>query len=163
MSVDVKKVVARYYGATPTNPVYADAISNLVDSGLYTSALSTSDAVNPTVPGNILQYKNGLEVPNSAVPIEVIVDSITKSVLTNLRDGFSGSVDSAVNVNFQNTSTNTNLNGVDNVHSAIVRLANEIALLRTTLSSLIGEPAFSSGLATTNSKTEIEDETKFRL
>lgn len=162
MSVELKSAVSRYYGPTPTNPVYSDGIKNLIDSGLYTSALAYGDAVNPAIPGNILQYENGLGAPKSAVPLEVLVDSITKAILSNLKDGFVGSVDSAVNINFKNTSTNTNLN-VDNIHSAIVRLGNEVALLRTTLASLLGEPAFSSTLATTNQTTLVDDKTKYNL
>lgn len=162
MAANLTNVVTRYYGPTPKNPVYSDCIENLIESGLYSEMLETGDAVNPTIPGNILQYENGLGISKSAIPIEVLVDAITKSILSNLKDGFSGSIDSAVNINFQNTSTNTNLN-VDNVHSAIVRLANEVSLLRAALSSILVEPQFSTGLNAINLKTEIEDKTKYNL
>lgn len=162
MSANLQTVVTRYYGAAPKNPVYSDCIENLIEAGLYSEMLEDGDAVNPAIPGNILQYENGLGIPKSAVPLEVLVDSITKAILSNLKDGFSGSIDSAVNINFKNTSTNPNLN-VDNVHSAIVRLGNEVALLRTTLTSLLGEPGFSSTLSTANLTTLVDDKTKYNL
>lgn len=162
-NVDV--VVDRYYDQKePINPVYREAISNLITAGLYTNALESSKAVDPKTDGNVLQYKNGNNTPKSAVPLEVIVDAITKGLLVGLRDGLTGSVDSAVNISFENTSKNINLDSIDNVHSAIITLANEIALMRTALSAFIVEPAYTSSLKTINDPVIAKDDlTKHKL
>lgn len=158
-------VVNRFYDSKqPVNPVYSDCIENLIDSGIYSENLVNGDAVNPKYDGNILQYKNGNGTLKSAVPLEVIVDSITKSILVGLRDGLDGSIDSAVNISFTNTSENLNLNKANNVHSAIVSLANELALIRTTLSSLLVEPTYSTALAgMTDGIIAKDDLTKHKL
>jgi hypothetical protein len=163
MPVSSERVVRRFAGPSPINPVYKSCIENLVSSGLYTSALDYGDAVNPSNEHNILQYKNGLGVPKSAVPLEVLVDSITKAILTNIRDGLAGSVDSAVNINFENTSVDKNLDTINNLHSAIVCLANEIATIRTTLAALLPEPAFSTAVTKANAVILVDDATKHKL
>jgi len=162
---NVDNVVRRYYDyKAPINPVYSETINNLINAGLYTSALESSKAVDPETAGNILQYNNGKDTPKKAVALEVIVDSITKGLLVGLRDGLTGSVDSAVNIDFKNTSKNTNLDNVDNIHSAIITLANEIQLIRTTLASLIVEPAYTTALKTINTPTITSDDlTKHKL
>lgn len=162
MTVNVDDVVTRYYGPIPLNPVYKEVITNLVDSGLYTSALATGPAVNPAFDGNILQYTNGLNVPNAAVPLEVLVDAVTKAVLKGYRDGFAGSIDSAVNINFTNTSLNPNLVDSDNLHNAVVKLANEVNLLRTALESLVG-PQFLTAMQPLNKAADLEDLTKIKI
>jgi hypothetical protein len=110
MSTNGEYVVGRFYDLKPPiNPVYSDCIENLIDSGIYSDQLVNGEAVNKRNEGHILQYKNGSGTLSAAVPLEVIVDSITKAILVGLRDGLDGSVDSAVNINFENTSKNPNL------------------------------------------------------
>lgn len=165
MTPETQIVVERFYDkATPINPVYSDCIENLINSGIYSENLINGEAVNQENEGHILQYKNGVGTLSAAVPIEVIVDSITKSILVGLRDGLAGSVDSAVNINFKNTSENLNMDNATNVHAAIISLANEVALIRTTLSSLLVEPAYSTALAGMTNATIIKDDlTKHKL
>jgi hypothetical protein len=165
MSINGQIVVDRFYDLkAPINPVYSDCIENLIDSGIYSEYLVNGDAVNHKIDGNILQYKNGNGTLSAAVPLESIVDAITKSILVGLRDGLVGSVDSAVNISFENTSDNLNLSKANNVHSAIISLANELALIRTTLSSLLVEPAYSSSLAAMTDAQIIKDDlTKHKL
>ncbi len=167
MSINGEYVVGRFYDfkkTPPINPVYSDCIENLIDSGIYSEQLVNGEAVKKRNEGHILQYKNGFGTLSAAVPLEVIVDSITKSILVGLRDGLNGSVDSAVNISFENTSENPNLSNANNVHSAIISLANELALIRTTLSSLLVEPAYSSTLASmTNAQIIKDDLTKHKL
>lgn len=165
MSINGEFVVKRFYDSTPPiNPVYSDCIENLIDSGIYSENLVNGEAVNKENEGHILQYKNGNGTLSAAVPLEAIVDSITKAILVGLRDGLHGSVDSAVNISFTNTSENLNLKNVNNVHSAIITLANEIALIRTTLSSLLVEPAYTTSLTVMTAGQIVKDDlTKHKL
>lgn len=148
--VDVNKVVDVRY--KPNNPVYKDIITNFVNSELYTSALDVGPAVTPSVKGNILTCKNGAGVPNSAIALEVIADGISSAILKQLRDGLNGSVDTALNIDLETkTSTNTVINTEDNVHSALIKLSNEVAALHkaiTTAFTSLGQAQIAATMET---------------
>lgn len=133
---NLNRVVTRY---SPKNPVYSDIINNFIEAGLYTDDLDNGPAVDTNNTGHILTYKNGSGKENSAVPLEVLTDGISKGILKQLRDGLNESVDTALNLNYSpKTSSNLYFKDVDNIHSAITRLSNEVAELHKALAIVLG-------------------------
>lgn len=151
MMVNVDSVVERY---NAKNPVYGDIIKNLVSSGLYSDFLAPgSKAVDSTVEGNILQYKNGASVENTAVALEVLADGISKAILKQLRDGFAGSFDSAINVNLSASDcVNASISADNNVHAALIKLANEVSILHTTVATVLTSLGFAANVADMETK-----------
>lgn len=137
-NINATEVYTRYWGASiANNPVFEDIISGLIDAGLYTSALydSSSDAFK-----SIGIYANGLGASNKAVPLDVIVDVISRSILKNLQTGFnSGLKNAGSNISFtglQNISVD--LASCTNVSQAINLLGQELMAIKIQLAALTG-------------------------
>lgn len=122
------------------NPIFKDVIQKLIDSNLYTSAL------DPSIPDNISReflgtYVNASGI-NNAVPLEVLSDIITRSVLIGYNSGFQqgiNQVDGATGIGFQITPSETiktqqtSISTCVNVHEALILLATELTALKTAL------------------------------
>lgn len=134
MMSEADKVNKRYFPTIVKNPIFKNVIADLVTAGLYTSALH-----EVTAPAfkSIGTYKNGDHAPNSAVPLDVIIDTITRNVLKGLRDGFNGK-DAASNISLDsNIGTGViDIPGCDNVHAAIEMITIELMAIKTALSSV---------------------------
>lgn len=129
-------VTVRYYPSIVKNPAFATAIEKMINSGLYSENLISGPAVlTPVTEGGILKYKNGNEVPNSAIALDVIADSISKGVLIWLRDG--GESDPAKNIAITPKTFLTVVNSQDNVKDVITKMADEIYNLKKTITILM--------------------------
>lgn len=135
-NINATEVYTRYWGTSiSNNPVFEDIISGLIDAGLYTSALydSSSDAFK-----SIGIYANGLGASNKAVPLDVIVDVISRSILKNLQTGFnSGLKNAGSNISFTGLpNTSVDLASCTNVSQAINLLGQEIMAIKVQLGAL---------------------------
>lgn len=133
---NASNVNKRYFPTVVKNPIFEGIISDLITAGLYTSALYVSSS--PAFK-SIGTYKNGDHESNSAVPLDVIIDTITRNVLKGLRDGFNGK-DAASNISLDsNVGTGViDIPGCDNVHAAIELLTLELMAVKTALSTATG-------------------------
>jgi hypothetical protein len=142
-AADVEK---RYFPVMNENPIFQDVVAGLIDAGLYTSALyvSSSDAFK-----DVGEYKNGNAIPNSAVPLDVIIDIITRCVFKAFRDGFKqknlfGVIedkDAASNISFKTSipslSNITDTGNCTNVREVIDTLTAEVIALKTATALLV--------------------------
>lgn len=119
-----------------SNPVFTRIISDLIDSQLYTSNLSS---LHPSKE-EILQYKSQDNVEASA--LDVIADSISREIIKGFKEGFSDIQDGASNVNYSSINATaaplTSMGTVDNVNDAISCLTAEVQLLKSILVTFFG-------------------------
>ena len=134
------------------NPIFKDIISNLISSGLFNDNLAIgSDArlgvLNENtgnLEGSIQTFNNLNDTQNTAIALEVIVDSISRAILKAYQEGFDQALksDGASNIGYSETSSETNanvglsLNTATNVHEALNILAREIVVIKSSLASL---------------------------
>lgn len=155
-------VVNTAYGNTGNlvNPIFKDIVDNLETGGIYTSALGIRTSANPAYE-YVVTFKNANNVSNKAVALDVISDSISRAVLKGYRDGFTQGLiarDAASNINFSLIDptdialcVGTPLGMATDVNKALVALAAEITMLKTSLGTLMSNPQFGlTPLATIN-------------
>jgi len=128
------------------NPVFEDIISDLIDAGLYTSALefkttgpTTEDKeIDKIKKDTVFNFKNP-DGEVGSVSIDVLVHAISVNVLKGLRDGFTqigipkdgaSNISYIANPNETTAVSNIALEGIKDVNQAIYVLAQEISLLK---------------------------------
>lgn len=124
------------------NPVFKDIISKLIDADLYTDAFSPDNiSVENTARNFLSNYKNADGTVN-AVPIEVLVDVVSRAIIQGYKSGFTQgllSIDGSSGIGFQllpneaATTNQTNIAACTNSHEAFVLLASEITAIKTAL------------------------------
>lgn len=133
------------------NPIFKDIISRLISSNLYTDAIAPGsparkgfvDPENPTkIVGSVEICKNATGNSNMAVPLEVLVDCISRAVVAGYLKGFeqhSIKSDGATNIGFSLSHsdpqlfTNISLGSAENVHDAIISLGIELNSVKASL------------------------------
>jgi hypothetical protein len=131
------EIETRYFEGMVTNKAFGPAIQTLIDKKLYTEPLSneSSDAFK-----SIGIYENANGTPNKAVALDVIVDSVTRSVFEQLKTS-TPILDGSSNIGFSYTGTtdlNVALNSCSTVLEAIVLLATELSVMKIALQSASG-------------------------
>lgn len=124
------------------NPIFKDIISRLISTDLYTSAIAPGSPSRLPGEGSIQICKNGTNTPLMAVPLEAIVDCISRAVVAGYIKGFkqnSLKTDGATNIGFSLSKndpevfTNISLGSAENVHDAIVSLGIELNAVKASL------------------------------
>lgn len=134
-----------YYGNSGNipNPIFKDVIQKLIDSKLYSSNLDPS-ILNNESRKYLEQYINVVG-QEKAVPLEVLVDIITRSVLVGYNSGFTqaiNKIDGATGIGFLTTPLElnniqqTSLSTCINVHEALILLATEITAIKTAFNGM---------------------------
>lgn len=126
------------------NPIFKDIMTRLISSGLYTSAVAPGsparngfpDPENPLKKvGSIQICKNATGAENMSVPLEALVDCISRAVVAGYIKGFEQKglpSDGATNIGFSLSPfdppafTNISLGAAENVHEAIISLGVEL-------------------------------------
>lgn len=121
------------------NPIFEDIISRLISSNLYTSAIAPG---SPARLNGVQICKNGTGNPLMAVPLESIVDCISRAIVAGYLKGFEQKglkSDGATNIGFSLSDkdpkpfTNISLGSAENVHDAIVSLGIELNAVKASL------------------------------
>lgn len=124
------------------NPIFKDIISRLISTGLYTSAIAPGSPSRLPGEGSIQICKNGTNTPLMAVPLEAIVDCISRAIISGYLKGFEQNglkSDGATNIGFTLSDkdpkpfTNISLGAAENVHDAIVSLGIELNAVKASL------------------------------
>jgi len=133
MSVTLADVKALF---NPNNPYWDIAVQYLIDSGLYSTSLTTGAASGdvPSTSGGIRIYSNGSisGTPKPGVALDVIIASLTSAMGGSI-DKLSVSAslpDGATQIGFFDNTAYSWLNS-GSVHTAIVELANKINSIDT--------------------------------
>lgn len=117
------------------NPIFKDIMSRLISSGLYTSAVAPGSPARLSPNGSIQICKNATGAENMSVPLEALVDCISRAVVAGYIKGFEQAglpSDGATNIGFSLSPfdppafTNISLGVAGNVHEAIVSLGIEL-------------------------------------
>jgi hypothetical protein len=138
-------VEKRYFPVENENPIFQNVIQELISKNLYTSALY--DPASPALL-EVATCKNGNNIPSTAVPLDVLVDIVTRNVLRGLRDGFIQTVlgapvpkDASSNINFRSTIGTgpgaINLGACTNVREAIETLTVELMGVKSALGIVV--------------------------
>ena len=129
-------------GTNIPNPIFKQAISLLIDSGLYSDYLDPENLNN--VGRESLAKYNNVSGNKNAIPLEVLVDMISRAIMIGYRDGFSQAglpIDGASGIGFTpleaTAFTNLDIIQTTNVHEAIILLAGEINAIKMAIQAVV--------------------------